>query len=119
MTRHINSKLGVNAYVKIVSAPEAPVLKLILDITSPNASLDLRMPGLWPRGTCLIKYRPAPTNSNSSAHGSRSQGRAGNQYQHGQYGQQNSYSGRRYPSPHNRDIGNVYVNRNRDQQQLN
>ena len=50
---HVNSKLGVNAVIKPVSPAGAPYLSLILLCTSESDKLDLRMAGLWLRGTIV------------------------------------------------------------------
>ena len=58
MTRYINDKLKVNATLKVVSKRGAPVLSVMLFCTSESDSLDLMMPGLWPRGTLIDSLKP-------------------------------------------------------------
>lgn len=119
MKRHIDSKLGVDAYMKIVSKPRAPVLSLILDFTSDSDSLDLRSPGLWPRGTYVVKCKPPPKYNQHSAQGGSVQRLAGGQYQYGREGPQIQNSGDRPPLNHNLDIGNRYAHRSQMQQHMN
>ena len=58
MTRYINDRLKVNAMIKVVSKPNAPVLSVMLFCTSESNALDLKMPGLWPRGTLIDSFKP-------------------------------------------------------------
>ena len=119
MNRHINSKLGVNVNLKVVSKPGAPVLSLILDCTSESNSLNLRMPGLWPVGTCIVKCKPPPAYSNNSSQRGSGQAQGGGQNHHDSASRQNSNGRNRSASPHNRSSGHSYPYTSRDQLQLN
>ena len=55
---HIDLKLGVNAAIKIVSPTDALYLSVILMFSSEDNTLDLRMAGLWPKGTVVLECKP-------------------------------------------------------------
>ena len=119
INRHINRKLGVNANLKVVSQPGAPALSIILDCTTNTDSLNLRMPGLWPKGTCIVKWRPPPSFNNNPRQGVNGTGQASGQNQHGRYGQQFNVNSNRSSTPQNVDLGSNYVHRYPDQRRLN
>ena len=119
INRHINSILRVNAHLKVVSQPGAPALSIILDCTTNTDSLDLRMPGLWPKGTCLVKWRPPPSYNNNHRHGVNGTGQARGQNQHGQYSRQISVNRNRSLTPQNLDLGRNYVHPYPDQRLMN
>ena len=119
INRHINRKLGVNANLKVVSKTGAPALSIILDCTTNTDSLNLRMPGLWPKGTCLVKWRPPPSYNNNHRQGVNGNGQASGQNQHGRYGRQYNVNSNRSSTPQNVDSGKNYVLPHLDQRQLN
>ena len=116
---HINRKLGVNANLKVVSQPGAPALSIILDCTTNTDSLNLRMPGLWPKGTCIVKWRPPPSFNHNPRQAANGTGQASGQNQHGRYGRQYNVNSNRSSTPQNVDVGSNYVHRYPDQQRLN
>ena len=56
---HIRTKLGVNANLKIVSRQGSSALSLMVMFSSASDTLDLRMSGLWPKGTLVSKWNPS------------------------------------------------------------
>ena len=56
---HIRTKLGVNANIKIVSRQGSSALSLMVMFSSASDTLDLRMSGLWPKGTLVSKWNPS------------------------------------------------------------
>ena len=100
ISSHISSKLGVKANIRIVSRLGARALSLFVMFSSDSDTLDLRMAGLWPRGTLVSKWNP--TNNKKSQ---LVQGRG-----------HSSHSSMPHRELHERD-GFMY--KRKDQQQLN
>ena len=122
---HINSKLRVNALVKSVSPVGAPYLSLILLFTSESDTLDLRMTGLWPKGTVIKQCIPPnqrkkygnKINQRITPDG-RGQ-RHGGEYNHqGQNNQQRYGHSSRTDTSRDQVVGSSFIHANRDQELL-
>ena len=120
---HVNSKLGVNAVIKPVSPAGAPYLSLILLCTSESDKLDLRMDGLWPRGTIVRQCKPPKkkkrngnTNNGESSSGEQMQGKE-QSHQVPVNCHRNDHSGRSV-STENQVTGKDFIHSNQDQQRL-
>ena len=100
ISSHISSKLGVKANIRIVSRLGARALSLFVMFSSDSDTLDLRMAGLWPRGTLVSKWNPSSNKKSQPVHG------RGHSYN----------SSMLHREPHESD-GFMY--KRKDQQQLN
>ena len=63
---HICTKLKARVSLKLLSHPESAVLSFGLHCSSESTELDLNMPGLWPRGTRIYKWKSSMQNRRSS-----------------------------------------------------
>ena len=68
--KHVVSTLHANVALKLLSKPGASVLSFGLHCTSESDKLDLKMPGLWPNGTRIHKWR---SNTRNRRFGNQSQ----------------------------------------------
>ena len=122
--RHINSKLEVNTRIKTVSPSGAPHLSLILMFTSESDTLDLKMTGLWPKGTIIEKCIPLnqrKRNGRRSNHGTMPRGsdhRQGNHYHQGPTNQQGYSYRSRSDYSRNQEGGNSFVHATPDQNRI-
>ena len=119
MNRHIDTKLNVNATVKVVSKPGSPVLSIVLYFTSESDSLDLKMRGLWPKGTGVFKYKPAPKDKSRFSQRASGSGPPEGPRQSDHPHMHRSNTGSRGSTPINQTLGNGYTHNNREQRQLN
>ena len=118
MRRHINSKLGVTASIKVMSKQDDPVLTISVYCTSEYDTLDFKMPGLWPRGTGVFTWKPTSKNGNNYEHNDNGHVPTGGRNQRS--GPRQGNNGRnRSSSPRNREYGNGYEYEYADQRRLN
>ena len=115
--RHIDSILQVNCTIKTVSPLGAPHLSLILMFTSESDTLDLKMTGLWPKGTIIEKCIPLNQrgkNGRRSNHGTMSR----EHYHQGPSNLQGSGPRSQANSSRNQEVNNSYVHATPDQIRL-
>ena len=77
------------------------------------------MPGIWPKGISLVKWRPPPSYNNNHRQGVNGTGQASGQNQHGRFGRQYNANSNRASTPQNLDLHRNYVHPYLDQRQLN
>ena len=108
--RHIDLKLGVYTSIKTVSPTDASYLSVILMFTSEESTLDLRMAGLWPKGTVVLECKPPKHRKKNNRTNHSSTSGYNNQQRHGQ----NSRS----TSPRNQDARNRFPYGSQNRQHL-
>ena len=110
---HLKRKLGTNeVFLRPMNRPDATYLSFGVFCRSSRNNLDLRMPGLWPRGTRIFKW-------NSKGRGGRVGNQAsGRQNHHSTHGRQRNHNRSSYRQDQRNNSANNYRFRYPDQQRL-
>ena len=113
--RHVCGKLGIDVIFRCLSKRGAPWLSFGVFCSSESDSLDFKLPGLWPRGTMIYKWKQRTDTGRYVNHPSTNQGYSatpqrggGGRYQHRRRLQNNGPNMYKYPSADQQRLHDQY-----------